>query len=69
MVRTCTFTAEGPGSIPGWGTRIPPAARYGQKKKKKILFINKAVNHLKYELEREEKEIEKEIEYELEEKM
>ena len=25
------FTAEGPGSIPGWGARIPQAARCGQK--------------------------------------
>ncbi|MBO6195359.1 MAG: hypothetical protein J6O56_03310 [Bacilli bacterium] len=33
------------------------------------MFINKAVNHLKYELEKEEQEIEKEIEYELEEKI
>ena len=29
-----TFTAEGPGSIPGWGTKIPQAAQRGQKKKK-----------------------------------
>ena len=26
-----TFTAEGVGSIPGWGTKIPQAARHGQK--------------------------------------
>ena len=25
------FTAEGPGPIPGWGTKIPQAARRGQK--------------------------------------
>ena len=26
------FTAEGPGSVPGQGTKIPQAARHGQKK-------------------------------------
>ena len=31
----CAFTAEGWGSIPGQGTKIPQAKRYGQKKKKK----------------------------------
>ena len=31
----CTFIAEGSGSIPGQGTKIPLAARHGQKKKKK----------------------------------
>ena len=30
----CTSTAGGPGSIPGWGTKIPQAARRGQKKEK-----------------------------------
>ena len=30
-----TFTAEGTGSVPGWGTKIPQAAQWGQKKKKK----------------------------------
>ena len=25
------FTAEGPGSIPGWGTEIPQATQHGQK--------------------------------------
>ena len=30
-----TFTAEGPGSIPGWGIKIPQATYFGQKKKKK----------------------------------
>ena len=34
-LRLCTCTAEGAGSIPGWGTKILPAARCGQKKKKK----------------------------------
>ena len=28
----CAFTAEGPGSIPGWGTKIPLARQLGQKK-------------------------------------
>ena len=31
----CPFTAEGPGSIPGRGTKIPQALWYGKKKKKK----------------------------------
>ena len=35
-----TFTAEGPGSIPGWGTKIPqahkPPGAAKEKKKKKI---------------------------------
>ena len=35
MARTLPFTAEGPGSIPGQGTRIPQAMGHGQKKKKK----------------------------------
>ena len=29
------FTAKGPGSIPGWGTKNPQATWCGQKKKKK----------------------------------
>ena len=29
----CTFTAEGMGSIPGWGTKILQALRCGQKYK------------------------------------
>ena len=28
------FTAEGPGSILSWGTKIPQAMRYGQNHKK-----------------------------------
>ena len=28
----CSFTAEGAGSIPGWGTKIPQAMGCGQKK-------------------------------------
>ena len=28
-----TFTAEGPGSIPGWGTKILQAKWHGQKTK------------------------------------
>ena len=31
----CTLTNEGPGHIPGWGTKIPQAAQNGGKKKKK----------------------------------
>ena len=30
----CALTAEGPGSIPGWGTKIPQAAWCGKKKNK-----------------------------------
>ena len=30
----CTFTAKGPGSIPGWGTKISQATRHGQEKQK-----------------------------------
>ena len=30
----CDLTAKGPGSIPGWGAKIPQAARRGQKKEK-----------------------------------
>ena len=37
VVRTPrAFTAVSPGSIPGWGTKIPQAVRYDQKKKKKF---------------------------------
>ena len=32
----CAFTAEGAGSIPGWGTKIPQATRCAVKKKKKV---------------------------------
>ena len=32
--RICTFTAEGPGSIPGWGTKIPQLSRHEEKIKK-----------------------------------
>ena len=31
----CDFTAQGPGSIPGWGTKILQATQSSQKKKKK----------------------------------
>ena len=34
----CTFTAEVPGSTPGWGTNIPQAVQRGKKKKKKRQF-------------------------------
>ena len=30
----CTFTAEGPASIPGWGTKIPQLSRHDEKHKK-----------------------------------
>ena len=29
----CTFTAKGPGSVPGRGTKIPQAMQHSQKKK------------------------------------
>ena len=35
----CTFTAKGPGSIPGQGTKVPQATGRGQKKKKKFTAI------------------------------
>ena len=35
-LRLCTPKAQDMGSITGQGTKIPHAARYGQKKKKKI---------------------------------
>ena len=35
VVRTCSFHCLAPGSISGQGTKIPQAARCGQKKKKK----------------------------------
>ena len=31
----CAFTAEGPGSIHGWGTKITQVSECGEKKKKK----------------------------------
>ena len=34
MVRTLWFHHEGPGSIAGWGTKIPNATECSQKKKK-----------------------------------
>ena len=45
-VRLGIFTAEGPGSVPGQGTKIPRAMRHGQKKKGNIikLFRNMKVN-------------------------
>ena len=35
-LRLCTFPVGGTGSITGWGTKIPHARWWGQKKKKKI---------------------------------
>ena len=34
------FTAEGPGSIPSQGTKIPQARQHGQKKKKNAYVSN-----------------------------
>ena len=36
----CAFTAEGQGSVPGQGTKIPQAKWHGQKKKKKKKLHN-----------------------------
>ena len=36
----CVFTAEGPGSIPGRGSKIPKAMQ-GSQKKKKFIQVNK----------------------------
>ena len=33
VVRTPDLTAEDPGSVPGWGTKIPQAEQQGQKQK------------------------------------
>ena len=33
-LRLCASTAGGTGLIPGWGTKIPHAVWYGQKKKR-----------------------------------
>ena len=38
-LRLGTFTAVGPGSIPGRGTKIPQAAWHGQKKETTKLFL------------------------------
>ena len=39
MVRLGTFTSMGPGSIPGWGTKIPQAAAKNKTKQKLILVL------------------------------
>ena len=36
----CDFTAQGPGSIPGWGTKILQATQSSLKKKKKTVPNN-----------------------------
>ena len=41
----CAFTAEGQGSVPGQGTKIPQAKWHGQKKKKKKNFIMNMVKN------------------------
>ena len=40
-LRLHTSNAEGVGSIPGWGTKIPHATQWGQKKKKPKETISK----------------------------
>ena len=34
MIKTLLSNADGAGSIPGWGTKIPHATQHGKKKKK-----------------------------------
>ena len=34
VVKPLPSNAEGTGSIPGWGTKIPPATQWGQRKRK-----------------------------------
>ena len=41
VVRTQRFQCHGPGSIPGWGTKIPQAVQNGQKKKRPVYQANK----------------------------
>ena len=37
------LTAEGPDSIPGWGTKIPQAAESSQKNPKKTKTLNQKI--------------------------
>ena len=37
VVRTCTFTAKGLGSIPGWGTKIPQVHSVAKKPPKRVI--------------------------------
>ena len=47
MVRTLQFTAEGPSSIPGWGTKIPQGMGMAKKEKKNNLRCKKkSINKL-----------------------
>ena len=39
-LRFLAFTAQGQGSIPGWGTKIPQAAQPKQKKKKSVCYVD-----------------------------
>ena len=41
-LRFCASNAGGVGSIPGWETKIPHVARYGQKKIKRMTKANQA---------------------------
>ena len=43
-LRLSAFTAVALSSVPGWGTKIPKATWYSQKKKKKIHFCKKQNN-------------------------
>jgi len=36
----CAFAAEGPGSVPGWGTKILEATRRGKKRRRNISQYN-----------------------------
>ena len=46
----CTSTAEGKDSIPGWGTEIPHATPWDQKKKEKLKKILNGFLWMEYSL-------------------
>ena len=45
-LRLCTFTAEGLGLIPDGGAATPQAAMWGQKKKRKKLYMRSLISSL-----------------------
>ena len=47
-----TFTAEGPGSILGWETKIPQAMRHGPQKQKQKMTGKITLRSLEFILER-----------------
>ena len=36
----CAFTAEGRGSVPGWGTKIPQATQHSPRPPQKIYIVS-----------------------------